>query len=179
MNRETIFSDDRKYRYTLWRQWDAEILLTESDPAVRAKASQFVQFIGLNPSTATETEDDPTIRRCIAYAKAWGYGAMCMTNLFAFRATDPKVMKAQEYPIEEKHATLRLNNVRIFNIADTASLIICAWGKHGAHLNRGDDVCSLMRTLFHEKIHHLGLNGDGSPKHPLYLKKTLQPIPWI
>lgn len=70
-----IFSPCGRYRYTLWREWIG--------------GEGFVQFIGLNPSTATDTEDDPTIRRCINYAKSWGYGGMCMTNLFAYRATLP------------------------------------------------------------------------------------------
>ena len=86
INRQTIFSPCRRYRYTLWRAWDM------FNPG-------YVMFIGLNPSTADEVQDDPTIRRCIGYAKEWGYGAFCMTNIFAFRATDPRVMKAQADPV--------------------------------------------------------------------------------
>lgn len=72
-----IFSADRLYRYTLTRRWDGRPMMA---------------WIGLNPSTADETEDDPTIRRCTGFAKAWGYGGMVMLNLFAYRATDPKEM---------------------------------------------------------------------------------------
>ena len=82
------FSHCRKYRYTLWRNW-AGLMPT---------GKGYAMFVGLNPSTADETNDDPTIRRCIAFAKAWGYDALCMTNIFAFRATNPMVMLAQPAP---------------------------------------------------------------------------------
>ena len=84
-NKTATFSECRKYRYTLWRRWDGLF------------ASGYAMFIGLNPSTADETNDDPTIRRCIGYARDWGYGGLCMTNLFAFRATLPKNMKAVDF----------------------------------------------------------------------------------
>src|SRR5207249_5914720 len=86
MHRQTILSPCRQYRYVLWREWD------------KTNAS-YVLFVGLNPSTADETEDDPTIRRCMNYAKRWGYGALCMVNLFAYRATDPDAMKAHPQPV--------------------------------------------------------------------------------
>src|SRR5882724_4976365 len=75
-----VLSDCERYRYALWRRWAER-------PAVL--------FVGLNPSTADALQDDPTIRRCIRFAKAWGYGALYMGNLFAFRATDPRAMKAE------------------------------------------------------------------------------------
>lgn len=86
MKKSAILSDDRKYRYSLSRVWD--------------ESKNKVMFIGLNPSTADETEDDPTIRRCINFAKSWGYVGLEMTNLFAFRATAPKDMKNTKEPIE-------------------------------------------------------------------------------
>jgi len=90
MNRKTIFSEDRKYRYTLWREWKS--LFTRQQ-------KEFVVFIGLNPSTADETKDDPTIKRCVGFVKKWGFDAFCMMNLFAYRTRYPSVMKAQEDPI--------------------------------------------------------------------------------
>lgn len=128
-------------------------------------------FIGLNPSTADETQDDPTIRRCIRFAKDWGYGALCMTNLFAYRATNPEVMKAQEDP------TGMENNTRLLEIGQHAGLIIAAWGKHGAH----NDRQSWATKMFFDcnlKLHCLGKNKDGTPKHPLYLKATALPQPF-
>jgi hypothetical protein len=88
IDKTTIFSADRRYRYTLWRDWSKDLLCgMDSRPRLAGDQTpnQFVQFIGLNPSTADEKQDDPTIRRCIGFAKAWGYGAMCMTNIFAWR----------------------------------------------------------------------------------------------
>ena len=80
MKSGAIFSSCRKYRYALWRNWD------ETKPCV--------MIIGLNPSTADENENDPTITRCINFAKSWGYGGVCVTNLFAYCATVPSDMKA-------------------------------------------------------------------------------------
>lgn len=91
MKKYATLSEDRKYRYTLTRIWD------ETKPKV--------MFIGLNPSTADETKDDPTIIRCINFAKSWGYGGLEMTNLFAFRATNPKVMKNEKEPIGKDNDT--------------------------------------------------------------------------
>lgn len=79
------FDRQRVYRYTLWRRW--------------SEGERYVQFICLNPSTADETNDDPTMRKCVKFAQTWGYDALCMTNLFAYRATDPRVMKAALDPI--------------------------------------------------------------------------------
>jgi hypothetical protein len=164
-DRKIVFSADRKYRYTLWREFGGDLIWE----GINKQKEGFVQFIGLNPSTADETQDDPTIRRCIAFAKSWGYGAMCMTNLFAFRATDPKAMMATEDPIGNENDTF------ITRIATDASLVVCAWGRGGNFNGRGILVCEMLRR---NKIipHHLGLNADWTPKHPLYLRKTLTPI---
>lgn len=162
MNRETIFSPDRLYRYTLWREWSDDLF------ANRTKEG-FVQFIGLNPSTADENKDDPTIRRCRDFAKRWGFLSMCMTNLFAFRATLPSDMKNHTAP------TGWMNDDWILKIAKEASLTICAWGKDGSHMQRDKEVIEFLKTD-KIKLFHLGLNGDGTPKHPLYLKKTTEPI---
>ena len=122
-------------------------------------------FIGLNPSTADETQDDPTIRRCIAFAKAWGYSALCMTNIFAFRATDPKDMKAEEFPIGGHE-----NDLSLHSLSESAGIVIAAWGVHGTHLDRNADVMKLIPNL-----HCLGTTKDGHPRHPLYLRKDSVP----
>lgn len=124
-------------------------------------------FVGLNPSTADETQDDPTIRRCIAYAKAWGFDALCMTNLFAYRATQPEDMLAQEDPIGVD------NDAHLVALAATAGVVVAAWGTHGVHLGRDASVRAALSNL-----HFLKLTHSGQPGHPLYLPKTLTPIPW-
>jgi hypothetical protein len=102
-------------RYALWREWD----IFNSD---------YVMFIGLNPSTADETRDDPTIRRCIGFAQDWGYGAVCMTNLFAYRARDPLVMKSAVDTIGPE------NDQWLAFCAKEASMIVAAWGVDGRSL---------------------------------------------
>lgn len=174
-NRETIFSECRKHRYTLWREfYSARAAQPPLLPVEGNRAHNFVQIIGLNPSTADEKLDDPTIRRCIDYAKRWGFGALCMTNLFSFRATDPKEMIAYEEPIEFAYE----NAKQVERIAEGAGLIVCAWGHHGAHMRRAEKYLKHLGKVRKFALHHLGLNVDGSPKHPLYLKKTIQPIPF-
>lgn len=132
----------------------------------------YVQFIGLNPSTADETKDDPTIRRCIQFAKDWGYGAMCMTNLFAWRDTLPENMRKVAEPIGEQ------NDGYLETVSKQAGIVICAWGKDGKHLYRQTKFKGMARE-WGITLHCLGLNGDGTPKHPLYLKKTLQPMSYV
>lgn len=88
--RRAYFSPCRKYRYSLWREWDA---------TAETKHEGYAMIVGLNPSTADEIHDDPTIRKCINFAQAWGYRALCMTNLFAYRATKPNVMRAAAEPV--------------------------------------------------------------------------------
>jgi hypothetical protein len=142
-NKGAEFSDDRVYRYTLWREW----------------GNKTVAFIGLNPSTADENIDDPTIRRCINFAKSWGFGRMVMLNLFAFRATDPRDMKACQEPIGPE------NDKTLEGVSYSSDLVVCAWGVHGAHIDRGDEVTGMLLRRGIE-LHCLGRTTKGYPKHP-------------
>lgn len=118
-----------------------------------------VVFIGLNPSTADENEDDPTIRRCIGFAKDWGYGGLIMLNAYAFRATDPGVMKKSTNPVgSENDKSLREHCQKV-------NLIVAAWGAHCSP----DREISVCRTVG-KPINCLGRTKSGRPKHPLYLK---------
>ncbi|MEH6359116.1 MAG: DUF1643 domain-containing protein [Amylibacter sp.] len=152
-----IYSDCENYRYSLTRIWD--------DSAPR------VLFVMLNPSTATEVQNDPTVERCERRARTLGYGAFCVCNIFAYRATDPKVMRAQTDPVGLE------NDAAITDAALWANDIVCAWGTHGAHLDRGPIV---ERMLRHQPIPltHLGLTIAGHPKHPLYIGYKTQPQHW-
>jgi hypothetical protein len=150
------FSPCREYRYSLWRKWGPG-----------PEQGSYAMFVGLNPSTANETQDDPTVRRCIAFAKAWGYSGMFMTNIFAYRATDPEEMKAVAEPVgQENDDTLR-------RLAQGAGVVVAAWGVHGTHAGREEAVRAMLPG-----IHCLKLTKHGAPGHPLYLKKTLVPIPF-
>lgn len=183
IDRRTIFSKDRQYRYTLWRDWSATQtldLLSQNPTRIRARDA-YVQFIGLNPSTADEVQNDRTITRCINFAKAWGFGALCMTNLFAYRTKDPSIMKKQANPIGEWFIAARTrqewNDEHLVNIARSAGMVVAAWGNHGDHLTRAYDVRTLLARN-RIKLHCLRLTGKQNPEHPLYLPANTQPIEW-
>ncbi len=177
LDRKTEFSPCRKYRYTLWREWgnDARQLWNGENGHTMKPPGAFVQFIGLNPSTADETKDDPTIRRCIAYAKAWGFSGICMTNIFAFRATDPEVMKKEKDPV----GFYGLNDANLLSIGMDAGLIVAAWGNHGTHLNRGYNLAQWLRKTHGMKLHCFRITKLGQPEHPLYMKKSMVPKEWV
>ncbi len=148
------FSDCRAYRYTLWRRW------VDGCPL-----SRMVAFIGLNPSTADETVNDPTVKRCINFADHWGYDGMVMLNLFALRATEPSVMKASRDPVGSS------NDEAIVKVVASAAETVFAWGVHGQHHDRSKDVLSMIRLMPSLPItSHLGRTLAGHPKHPLYLR---------
>ncbi len=153
MDRRAVFSPCQRYRYTLWRRWDG--------------ALGVVMIIGLNPSTADASRDDPTVRRCIGYARDWGYGGLFLTNLFAFRATLPAAMKAAANPIGPD------NDQHLLAVAGVAALRVAAWGVGGQHRGRAAAVAAMLPCL-----HCLRLSRDGHPMHPLYLPRGLQPQPW-
>jgi hypothetical protein len=120
--------------------------------------------VGLNPSTADETTDDATLTRCINFAKSWGYGGVCMSNLFAFRATLPTDMKRAIDPIGKD------NNMWLKKLAKNAGIVVAAWGNDGTYLNRSMDVKKIILNL-----HYLKMNKSGEPAHPLYLSAKLTP----
>ena len=154
MKQGADFSSCRKWRFSLWRIWEP------SKPVVA--------FIGLNPSTADEVNNDPTVRRCINYAHDWNYGGMYMLNIFGFRATDPKDMKAVDDPVGPGFLDCFLGYI------DAAELIVAAWGVHGEYRERGEEVARIVTKR--KPLHCLGTTKDGHPKHPLYLKKDLKPV---
>lgn len=153
-----VFSDCERYRYLLTRIWD---------PAGRKAL-----FIMLNPSTADEIKNDPTVERCERRARALGFGAFRVCNIFAFRATDPKVMRAASNPNGSE------NDAAIIDSCGWADQVICAWGTHGAYQNRGDAVANLVKASGQSAL-HLGLSKAGHPKHPLYISYATQPEPWL
>ncbi len=152
-----LISDDGTYRFKLWRS------LSEGH------AGMCVNFIMLNPSTADHEKDDPTIRRCIGYARSWGFGKLIITNLFALRSTDPGALKVHEDPIGED------NDDQIMQAADMSHRIIFAWGNHGSLFGRGDAVRKLLDQggVMEEFNYCLGMNQTGEPVHPLYQPKDL------
>jgi hypothetical protein len=135
-----------KYRYTLTRTWGL--------------STSHVLFLMLNPSNADDQKDDPTIRRCISLAKAWGYDGIYVGNLFAYRSSVPRVLKDIKDPVGPE------NDMYLEQMLASANLTIAAWGANGALHGRADQV----RTLYGARglgFHHLGLTMEGYPKHPL------------
>jgi len=145
-----------RYRYRLRREWDSSL------PAVG--------FLMLNPSTADAEVLDPTVRRCLGYAKAWGYGALEVVNLFALRSTDPKELYRAEDPVGPD------NDVAIIECFREVDKMICAWGSHGGFRRRGHEVKDML--LSEGVIYCLKLTQSGHPSHPLYLPKDLTPNPY-
>lgn len=157
--RVAIFSRDplQSYRYLLTRTWDYQ--------------RPQLAVIGLNPSTATEIVDDPTIRRLTSFARDNAYGGLLMLNLFAYRATDPREMKRARDPIGP------LNDEAIAACCGTYDTL-CAWGVHGHHLDRDRRVTQHLRDLG-ARLLCLGQTSSGAPKHPLYLAKTTPLTPFV
>jgi hypothetical protein len=152
-----VYSDCEKYRYLLTRMWDP--------------TGEKVLFVMLNPSTATEVQNDPTVERCERRARALGFGGFRVCNIFAWRETDPRLMRKAVDPVGPG------NDAAIRQSCFWADTIVCAWGAHGAHLERGPAVERLMRET-NRPLHHLGLTKAGHPKHPLYIGYATQPVRW-
>lgn len=150
---DATFSPCLEYRYLLWRRWADDW------------ESNYAMFIGLNPSTATESINDPTVTRCINFSKSWGYSAFLMTNLFAYRATDPKKMLAVADPIGPE------NDRYLLESAAKAAVVVAAWGNHGTHMGRHEQVKQMLPNL-----KCLRVTKKGMPCHPLYLPQALTPI---
>lgn len=141
-----ILSNCRTYRYALFRVWDPDRPLT--------------MFVGLNPSTADELTDDPTIRRCVGFARRWGAGGLIMANLYAYRCTDPN-----ELPVDQAIAAGPDNDEYLHLLRDRAGTVVAAWGAHRRTVAQAAHCMDLLGGLS-----VLGLTRDGHPRHPLYVR---------
>lgn len=153
---QAVFSECQTYRYMLLRKWGLMY------------ADGLCNFIMLNPSTATQDEDDPTIRRCIGYAKKWGFGGLIITNIFALRSTDPAILYSHQDPIGPD------NDAHLKEWVYQCKLVVCAWGRHGNFMERGDAVRKLLPLG--RRITSLKMLDKRTPGHPLYLPKELEPV---
>ena len=151
MKKTAEISECGNYRYYLTREWDESLPL--------------VNFICLNPSVADAEIDDPTLRRCMNYAEIWGYGGIIMTNLFAYRATEPMTMLTYKGDVVGPET-----NQYLLKGAKEAALCVAGWGNHGMHMDRGSEVIEML-----PKLHFLAKTKEGHLRHPLYLTKDLKP----
>ena len=142
------------YRFGLSRVWD------DTKPALL--------FVMLNPSTADEYRNDPTVARCETRARAMEFGGVMVANLFAFRATRPQDLKQAHEPVGDR------NDAVLAHWSARAGMTIAAWGVHGGHLGRG----SAVARGWNRPLHHLGLTKQGHPRHPLYVPFATEPQEW-
>ena len=152
-----IFSNCRRYRYALTRSENL--------------SEKFLLFILLNPSTANEVNNDPTVARCQKRASILGYKSFRVCNLFAFRSKNPSLMKKSSSPIGPYNDKILQDSLK------RAKQVICAWGSNGSHLERAEAVKKMLAKS-QPKIFHLGLTKTNQPKHPLYLEYSQAPIEW-
>ena len=149
------FSSCERYRYLLWRRWGA-------GPACN--------FVMLNPSTADEVENDPTVERCERRAREWRYAGLYVTNIFAWRSTDPAYLKAALDPVGPENDTV------LIDTAKASKLVICAWGSHGKLVGRSKIVRAILSGIPLQALRISPKTGE--PWHPLYLPYSLKPIPF-
>ena len=147
------FSTCGRYRYSLWRKW--------SDGRV-------CNFIMLNPSTADEVKNDPTVERCERRARSMGFGTLVVTNIFALRSTDPRGLLTCDDPIGP------YNDSSIAFLARQADMVVAGWGNHGTLLSRSRNVLGMLLDL---PVMCLGLTKTGEPRHPLYVPYSVVPKP--
>lgn len=157
MVKDAIISNDGLYRYRLDRNWDSN--------------KPKVLFLMLNPSTADSYQDDPTIRRCINFAKNWGFGGLIVGNLFAYRSPTPKILLKAKDPIGNDNLSY------LQSMYEESEIIICGWGNSIIvnHLLK-NNLNYKPLTGTKDKLRYLSLSKDGTPKHPLYLKNELKPL---
>ncbi len=141
------------YRYLLWREWNSNL--------------KTVSFIMLNPSRADAEINDPTITRCINFARSWGYGRLEVVNLFAYRTSKPSLLKQAVEPIG------RDNDRYIVEAVKRSDKVILAWGNHGTWQKQDLYILQLLKTYTH--LYSLGITKKGCPRHPLYLRSAIKP----
>ena len=152
---QAIFDETQRYRYWLARIWDTE--------------RPIVNFIMLNPSTADQFQLDPTVTRCVHYAHRWGFGTLIVTNIFAYRSTDPKALYPLDDPVGKE------NDAYLLKAAGQADLRVAAWGTHGALKHRHEAILTLLEDY---PLTALGVTQARFPKHPLYLRADALRVPF-
>jgi hypothetical protein len=157
-----IYSKCERYRYALTRGWNS------SGPRLL--------YVMLNPSKATEAQNDPTIERCERRARALGFGAFRATNLFAWRETDPARLRKAPQPVGPANDRMILASLENW-LRDSSDLALCSWGVHGTLHGRAHDVALLMIGTG-RPLSCLGTTRDGHPRHPLYVAYATSPVTW-
>jgi hypothetical protein len=155
MKKGAVIDKTGLYRYSLWREWDID----------KSK----IVFIMLNPSKADASIDDPTLRRCVNFAKSWGYGSLIVVNLFAYRSTSPLELRQVDDPVGKQ------NDRYLKKAIKSADKVVVAWGNNGKLMHCDSHVLELL-SKHNVQPHCLGITQGGYPRHPLYVKCCTQPI---
>jgi hypothetical protein len=153
-----VISPCGQYRYQLTREGD---FTAERGPAV---------FIMLNPSTADASQDDPTIRRCCSFARAWGCNGILVANLYALRSTDPAALWEHADPVGP------LNDYWLGRTVARAAEVVCAWGAN-AQPSRYREVAAML-VVHGVRLKCLGVTKSGAPRHPLYVPASQPLVDW-
>jgi hypothetical protein len=170
-DRAALFSDCGEFRYIL----AASLRPGLNFDGVKPEQERWINYLMLNPSTADEFKNDPTLERCQRRAELLGFHGFMVTNLFAYRATNPQDMirRARRGGV----IVGDLNDAAITLVAEQANLIVCAWGKDGGIYSRHKDVYGLIHKHM-DKMYNLGTTGGGQPLHPLYQSYTKPLMPY-
>lgn len=155
MKKGAVIDKTGTYRYSLWREWDQDRLK--------------LVFIMLNPSKADADIDDPTLRRCINFAKSWGCGGLLVVNLFAYRSAIPLELRHVSDPVG------KANDRYLKRAIKSADKVVVAWGNNGKLMQRDRIVLELL-SKHNIQPYCLGITQGGHPRHPLYVKCCTQPI---
>lgn len=161
-NGSAVYDEQHTYRYLLTRKWD--------------DGSPPICWVLLNPSTATASDNDPTIARAVGFSRSWGFGSLAVVNLFAQCGTDPVMLSTANDPVGPH------NNVTITETAATSPTVVLGWGTHGDTSNPATGVPrsrEVLRMLDHLDPVCLGRTRSGQPRHPLYLPGSLSPVPYL
>lgn len=179
IDKGAIISSDERYRYRLWREWRGaashenwEWFGAKDGAGAELGEPKSCLFIMLNPSTADGEADDPTIRRCVAFAKSWKFDRLEVVNLFAYRATSPRDLLALNHDDDPAGVD---NQRHVEMAAARAGLIVCAWGAHGPHIGQDE---TMLGWLYGRPCFALGFTADGQPRHPLYLRSDAPLLPF-
>lgn len=156
-----LISPDGVYRYRLRRQWDY--------------SGTLCCWVMLNPSTADASTDDPTIRRCIAFSRGWGYGGIVVVNLYGLRSMNPRQLRVHHDPVGPD------NDAHIAELVRESEMVMCAWGAHPVAQRRdrtGKVIKLIRRCKACPEVRCLGLTQDGAPRHPLYVRSDVSSMPF-
>lgn len=182
LNKGAIISPCGNYRFRLWREWClrggvAPLIPTREENGHLLAVPAACVFIMLNPSTADGDQDDPTIRRCVGFAKRFGFDQLEVVNLFAWRATDPQQLLSVS---PERDPVGSDNQRHVAEALSNAGMIVCAWGAHGGHIGQDEAMLGWIDLANGRDapVVTLGLTKQGHPRHPLYLPLNSEPVPF-